>query len=155
MQIKARIKKIARERNITAQFALQIYMMERFLEQVSKSKYKNDFILKGGLLISSMLGVDKRTTINIDANFKHNYFDEKSIIKFVLKFIDNINLVDMGSEDKVIFTIKSINKIHETKNSISYRVSINSYLYKIVTSFKLDISSEDMIPNYEKYYKYR
>lgn len=65
MSFKAIIKNIAKENKIAAQAVLQTYMLERLLERISISKYKDNFILKGGMLISAMLGIDSRTTMDI------------------------------------------------------------------------------------------
>jgi len=70
MQLKAYIKKMAAEKNISAQLVMQNYMMERLLERVSLSKYKENFILKGGFLIASMVGLDTRTTMDLDTTIK-------------------------------------------------------------------------------------
>lgn len=70
MQLKAIVKNIAKEKNIKAQEVLDIYLLERLLERVSQSKYRNHFILKGGFLIASIVGVDNRTTMDIDQRSK-------------------------------------------------------------------------------------
>ncbi len=67
MQLKAIVKNIAREKKISAIVVLQNYMLERFLERVSLSPYRNNFIIKGGFLIASMIGLDSRTTKDLDA----------------------------------------------------------------------------------------
>ena len=67
MQLKAFMKKKAAEKNISAQLVMQNYMMERLLERVSLSKYKENFILKGGFLIAAIVGLDTRTTMDLDA----------------------------------------------------------------------------------------
>ena len=68
--LKAIINNIAKENEISAQSVLQTYMLERFLERISISKYKDNFILKGGMLISVMLGIDSRTTMDMDTTIK-------------------------------------------------------------------------------------
>ena len=70
MQLKALIKKMAKEKNIAAQLVLQNYMLERFLERVSLSDYKDKYIIKGGFLISSMVGLSSRATMDMDATIK-------------------------------------------------------------------------------------
>ena len=66
MSFKAIINNIAKENKVSAQSVLQTYMLERLLERISLSKYKDNFILKGGMLISAMLGIDSRTTMDMD-----------------------------------------------------------------------------------------
>jgi len=72
MQLKAKIRNISREKRISAQVVLQNYMMERLLERVSNSLYKSSFILKGGMLISAMIGLESRTTMDIDATIRNH-----------------------------------------------------------------------------------
>lgn len=70
MQLKATINNLARKKGIRPQLALQNYMLERFLERVSLSQYRDNFIIKGGFLIASMVGLDTRTTMDMDASIK-------------------------------------------------------------------------------------
>ena len=70
MQLKAVMRNIAKEKNISVQLVLQNYMLERFLERVSVSDYQDNFIIKGGFLIASMVGLDSRTTMDMDATIK-------------------------------------------------------------------------------------
>ncbi len=70
MQLKAIVKNIAKEKNISAQLVLQNFVMERMLERISYSSYKSNFILKGGLLIASMIGLNNRATMDIDATLE-------------------------------------------------------------------------------------
>lgn len=70
MQLKALIKKQAAEMNISAQIVMQNYIMERLLERISLSKYKNNFILKGGFLIAAIVGLDTRATMDLDTTIK-------------------------------------------------------------------------------------
>lgn len=70
MQLKAIVKNIAKEKKVSAQLVLQNYMLERFLERVSLSDYKSRFIIKGGFLIASMVGLESRATMDLDATIK-------------------------------------------------------------------------------------
>jgi len=63
MSLKAKIRNLAKKNNISAQVVLQNYMFERFLERVSKSEYKDKFILKGGMLVAAIVGLDSRSTM--------------------------------------------------------------------------------------------
>lgn len=83
MQLKAVIKNIAKEKNISAQLVLQNYMLERFLERVSLSKYRNNCIIKGGFLISSMVGLDSRATMDMDFTIKNYPVNEDTIKKMI------------------------------------------------------------------------
>ena len=70
MQLKAIVKNIAKEKKISAQLVLQNDMLERFLERVSLSRYRDNYIIKGGFLIASMVGLDSRATMDMDATMK-------------------------------------------------------------------------------------
>lgn len=66
MQLKSLIRNLSKEKNLNPQIVLRIYMMERILERISISSYKNNFILKGGMLVTSLVGVAERSTIDMD-----------------------------------------------------------------------------------------
>ena len=70
MQLKAFIKNKAADKHISAQLVMQNYMLERLLERISLSPYKNNFILKGGFLISSVVGLDTRVTMYLDTTVR-------------------------------------------------------------------------------------
>lgn len=88
MSLKAKIRNLAKEKNISAQVILQNYMFERFLERLSKSKYNDNFILKGGMLIAAMVGVDNRATMDMDAIVKNYPISVDSLTKAVTEICD-------------------------------------------------------------------
>ena len=94
MQLKAVVKNIAKEKKISAQLVLQNYMLERFLERVSVSEYRNNFIIKGGFLIASMVGLNSRATMDMDATIKRYPVSEETIQKMVEEII-KINLSEI------------------------------------------------------------
>lgn len=83
MSFKAIINNIAKENKISAQSVLQTYMLERLLERISLSQYKDNFILKGGMLISAILGIDSRTTMDMDTTIKGFELNEENITKIL------------------------------------------------------------------------
>lgn len=93
MSLKAYIKNKAKEKHIPSQLVMQNYMLERLLERISLSKYKNNFILKGGFLISAIVGIDSRTTMDLDTTIKGIDLD-KDVLKDVLSEICSIDLND-------------------------------------------------------------
>ena len=107
MSLKALINNIAKKNNISAQSVLQTYMLERFLERISISKYKDNFILKGGMLISAMLGIDSRTTMDMDTTIKGFNLTEENISRIVNE-ICNIVI-----DDGVTFEVQKIELIRE------------------------------------------
>ena len=80
MSLKARIRNLSKEKNVSAQVILQNYMFERFLERLSKSDFKNNFILKGGMLIASIVGIDSRSTMDMDTTIKGFKLNKDNIL---------------------------------------------------------------------------
>ncbi len=81
MQLKSFIKKIATEKQTSAQLVLQNYLMERLLERIATSNYNNNFILKGGFLIAAIVGLDSRATMDLDLTAKGFTLNYKSILE--------------------------------------------------------------------------
>lgn len=86
MQLKAIMKKLAKENQISAQLVLQNYMLERFLERVSLSPYRDNYIIKGGFLISSMVGLNSRATMDMDATIKGYPVTQDTVQKMIERF---------------------------------------------------------------------
>jgi len=149
MQLKAVVKNIAKEKKISAQLVLQNYMLERFLERVSVSEYKDNFIIKGGFLISSMVGLDSRATMDMDATIKRYPVSEEAIKKMI-KEILQINL-----QDAVGFTFKSIGEIREGDEYTGYRVVLTADYPPMAVPLKLDITTGDKITPCEIEYEYK
>ena len=147
MQLKSVIKKIAKEKNISAQLVLQNYMLERFLERVSVFAYQNNFIIKGGFLIASMVGLASRATMDMDATIKRYPVSEETIQKMVKEIIE----IDL--EDDVVFTFKSIGKIREGDEYAGYRVALSANYPPMAVPLKLDITTGDKITPREIEYK--
>ena len=103
--IKGKIRSLAEKENLKSQEVLQIYFFERFLERLSKSKYKNNFVIKGGFLISSLIGIENRTTMDMDTTVKGIALKEEKI-KEIVEEIINISV-----DDGIKFEIKDISYI--------------------------------------------
>ena len=116
MQLKAKIRNISREKRISAQVILQNYMMERLLERVSNSPYKSSFILKGGMLISAMIGLEIRTTMDIDATIRNHPLSVENI----QRIFNEILALDIN--DGVSFRLKWINEIRENDIYSGFRM---------------------------------
>ena len=144
MQLKSVIKKIAKEKNISAQLVLQNYMLERFLERVSVSAYQNNFIIKGGFLIASMVGLASRATMDMDATIKRYPVSEETMVK---------EIIEIDLEDDVVFTFKSIGKIREGDEYVGYRVALSANYPPMAVPLKLDITTGDKITPREIEYK--
>ncbi len=138
-QLKAIIKNIAKDKGISAQLVMQNYMLERLLERVSISKYQSNFILKGGMLIASMVGLDTRATMDMDATIKGVIVSEKSVERI---FKD---LCEIEIADKITFSFIKINKIREGSDYLGYRVSLIASYPPMSVPLKLDITTGDSI----------
>ena len=149
MQLKAIVKNIAVKKKISAQLVLQNYMMERFLERVSVSKYKNNFIIKGGFLIASMVGLDTRATMDIDATIKQ-YPVKEDTIKDMIQEIIKIKI-----EDDINFVFTGIEEIRENDEYSGYRVALSANYQLMSVPLKMDITSGDKIIPKEINYKYK
>ena len=93
MSLKAKIRNLAKEKDMSAQVILQNYMFERFLERISKSNYKNNFILKGGMLIAAIVGIDNRSTMDMNATIKNYPITIDSLTRVIIE-ICNIEVND-------------------------------------------------------------
>lgn len=109
-QLKGTIRSMAEKKNLRAQEILQMFLFERVLERLAHSAYKNNFILKGGLLISSMIGISERTTMDMDTTVRGIQMEEDEIIKAIKEILD----VDV--DDGILFEYKSIEPIREDES---------------------------------------
>lgn len=148
MSLKAKINNIAKNENISPQAIMQIYMLERLLERISLSKYKNNFILKGGMLISSIIGIDSRTTMDMDTTIKGFILDKENLTQ-ILNDIFKINL-----DDNIQFELINIENIREDDDYGGLRVHISSIFDNMPTDLKIDVTTGDKITYKEINYKY-
>lgn len=149
MSLKGIVKNLAKEKKISAQLVLQNYMMERFLERMSISEYKDKFIIKGGFLIASMVGLDTRATMDIDATIK-NYPVNEDTIRQMIEDICSINI-----EDDILFEFKSIGEIREGDEYTGYRAAVVAKYPPMAVPLKLDITTGDKITPREIEYEYK
>lgn len=140
MSFKAIINNIAKENKVSAQSILQTYILERLLERISISKYKDNFMLKGGMLISAMLGIDSRTTMDMDTTIKGISLTEENI-KNIMSEICNIDL-----QDDVTLKIKKIELIREDDDYGGYRITFEAnFNNEMPVIMKVDITTGDKI----------
>ena len=86
-QLKDKVRNISHGDNQTAQMLIRNFIMERFLERVSISPYRNNFILKGGMLLASLVGIDTRATMDIDSTLKALPLNEEDAVRIVNEII--------------------------------------------------------------------
>ena len=148
MQLKAKIKNISKEKNISAQLVLQKYMMERFIERLALSDFQDQMIIKGGLLISSIVGLDSRATMDIDMTLKGKPVNEV----FILDYINEISRININ--DEVKFDVVSITEIREMDDYFGFRVSLIAGIGTMKIPLKIDITTGDKIIPSEISYEY-
>ena len=139
MQLKAKIKNLALKNHVPAQAVLQNFMLERLLERISISKYKDMVILKGGMLIASMVGINSRTTMDMDATLRRYPLTEKAI----QAALSEICAISLG--DEVILELDHIAPIREDDEYGGFRVAIIAKYESINTPLKIDITTGDII----------
>ena len=149
MQLKALIKNLAKEKCISAQLVLQNYMLERFLERISLSSYRDNYIIKGGFLLASMVALDTRATMDMDATIKGYPVKEDSIRKMIEE------ILGIPIEDGITFRLQSIHEIREDDEYSGYRASLIAEYGRMAVPLKLDITSGDKITPREIEYSYK
>lgn len=138
-QLKGAIRNIAKQKNLHAQEVLQIFMFERMLERLSLSPYKKNFVLKGGLLISFMIGISERTTMDMDTTVRGINMDEANIARI----IKEIFAIDAG--DNITFQFEKIMPIREDDDYNNFRIYFIAEYGKIRNKMKIDITTGDEI----------
>lgn len=139
MSLKAKIKNYAKSSNIAAQVVLQNYMFERFLARMSESEYSEKFVIKGGMLIAAIVGLDTRSTMDLDTTLKNLPLTEGKVVEAVT----NICSIDLG--DDVNFETVSIAPIRKDDKYGGFCVRLNAVYDTIVTPLSIDVSTGDVI----------
>ena len=147
--LKALANNLSKKINIPTQYIIQNFMFESLLKRISKSKYKEKFIIKGGLLLSSFFGVDMRSTMDMDATIKGLPLDEKTI----LKVIEEIIHIDIN--DGIDMEIVSIKDIRTEEKYSGYKVNILARFDGLKNNLLIDITTGDIITYKEIEYSYK
>ena len=138
-QIKGRIKSVAKQNNADARTLMRIYMMERFLERLAQSEYRDNFIIKGGILVTAMIGVAHRSTMDIDTSMKNLNLSAED----ALRVVNQVKDIDL--DDGVSFDVKDVSNIMDEMEYPGIRVTMNANVGKLITPLKIDISTGDVI----------
>lgn len=138
-QIKGRIKSVAKQNNADARTLMRIYMMERFLERLAQSEYRDNFIIKGGILVTAMIGVAHRSTMDIDTSMKNLNLSAED----ALRVVNQVKDIDLG--DGVSFDVKDVSNIMDEMEYPGIRVTMNANVGRLITPLKIDISTGDVI----------
>ena len=139
MSMKGRINRYAKQNNIAAQVVLQNYMFERFLERLSKSEYQEKFVIKGGILVAAIVGLDTRSTMDLDATLRNLPLTEETITQAV----QSICCIDLN--DDVKFNVVSVTPIRKDDRYGGFRVRMDAVYDTIVTPLSIDISAGDVM----------
>ena len=138
-QIKGRIKSVAKQNNADARTLMRIYMMERFLERLAQSEYRDNFIIKGGILVTAMIGVAHRSTMDIDTSMKNLNLSAED----ALRVVNQVKDIDL--DDGVSFEVKDVSNIMDEMEYPGIRVTMNANVGRLITPLKIDISMGDVI----------
>lgn len=147
-QIKGRIKNVAKQNGSDPIILLRIYMMERFLERITHSKYKNDFIIKGGILVTSMIGISMRSTMDIDTTIRNFDLTKEETTRIVNE------IKDISLDDHIEFVLKDVSDIMDNMEYPGIRIHMDAKLENLIVPIKIDISTGDVITPSEIRYEY-
>lgn len=148
-QLKDRIRNLSKEKAADAQILMRNYMMERLLERISLSEYRDAFILKGGMLVAAMVGIDARSTMDMDATVKGTTVG----VEEVKTMIDS--MVSIPLDDGVTFRVKRVSEIMDEAEYAGIRVSMETEFDGVITPLKIDISTGDAITPREVRYSFK
>lgn len=148
-QLKAQIRNLSHKSKVETEVLLRNFMMERFLERIAVSKYKHNFILKGGMLITSMVGIDARTTMDMDATIKGQSLSKSELTAIIE------GILDIQLNDAAVFSFQSIEEIREEADYPGYRLSIGAIFDKTRQMLRIDITTGDYVTPKEIEYAYK
>jgi len=132
-QIKGRIKSVAKQNNADARTLMRIYMMERFLERLAQSEYRDNFIIKGGILVTAMIGVAHRSTMDIDTSMKNLNLSAED----ALRVVNQVKDIDL--DDGVSFEVKDVSNIMDEMEYPGIRVTMNANVGRLITPLTGDV----------------
>lgn len=147
--VKDKLRNISNEKNINFNAVLKFYMYDRFIERLSKSKYRDNFVLKGGFYLSSLFGIENRSTIDIDAAIRKAKFTEDNLLKMITEIIN----VDV--DDNVVFKINETSSIRDEDEYGGLRVTIDFQLENVKDKFHIDMATGDPIYPRPDSYNYK
>lgn len=147
-QIKGRIKNVAKQNGSDPITLLRIYMMERFLERITYSKYKDDFIVKGGILVTSMIGISMRSTMDIDTTIRNFDLTKEETTRIVSE------IKDISLDDHIEFILNDVSDIMDNMEYPGIRIHMDAKLENLIVPIKIDISTGDVITPREIRYEY-
>lgn len=137
--VKDKLKVVAKEKNVEFNSIMRFYIYDRFIDRLSKSKYKDNFILKGGFYLSTLFGIDNRSTMDIDTAITKTKFTEENIIKMIEE------IIQVNVDDNVILNIEKIGTIRDEDEYGGLRITLRFHLDEYNDSFHIDVATGDPI----------
>lgn len=147
--LKAKVSNLASSTNIPNKYLIQSFMFEALLKRISVSKYKDKFIIKGGLLLSSIFGVNLRSTMDLDTTIKGLPLDRTTITKVVNEIIS----IDL--KDNIKLEIENIKDIREEELYSGFNVNLKAEFDGLRTNLMIDITTGDVITYKEVQFEYK
>lgn len=148
-QLKDKVRNMARGDSAKAQLLIRNYGMERFLERVSLSEHRDNFILKGGMLVSAMVGLENRATMDIDTSIRNMPLDTIAAKAMVEE------IIAVPVDDNIRFEINDFGTIMDDAEYSGVRISLNAFLDATRIPLKIDISTGDAITPAAVIYQYK
>lgn len=148
-QLKDKVRNMARGDSAKAQLLIRNYGMERFLERVSLSEHRDNFILKGGMLVSAMVGLENRATMDIDTSIRNMPLDTIAAKAMVEE------IIAVPVDDNIRFEINDFGTIMDDAEYSGVRISLNAFLDATRIPLKIDISTGDAITPAAVNYQYK
>ena len=139
MSFKAKIKQVAKEKGITTQQVPQNYLIEAFLTKLSQSQYRENFIVKGGYLISGMIGLDLRATMDLDATIKGFELTPENLSRIAKE------IVKLPTDESFKFEFQGIEEIRETDDYPGYRLKLLATFEQMNENVTVDVTTGDVI----------
>lgn len=147
-QIKGAIRNISKKTGVNANSLLQMCLFEGILEKISKSKYKNHIILKGGLLISSLVGVEMRSTLDMDTTIRGLPMNEENISKILHE------ILEITIDADIVYRLIKLERIRKEDLYEDFCATISCRYGKINANLNIDITTGDIITPKEIQYSY-
>ena len=138
-QLKDKVSNLSGNDSKKAQTLIRKYMMERFLARIARSEYKNNFILKGGMLVSALVGVEARATMDIDTTVRMLPLTKDKAIEVITE------IMKIDLDDGIAYEIKKVEDIMEEHDYSGVRFTVAVTLEKLRDTIKIDISTGDEI----------
>ncbi len=149
MQVKDKLKNIAVKRNLDFNTLLRLYMYDRFIERLAVSKYRDNFILKGGFYLSTLFGLESRSTKDIDTAIKDANFTKENVEEMIK------SIISIDINDGALISFVEIGNIREEDQYGGFRVILSVKVDTIRENFQIDIATGDPITPKPVVYKYR